>query len=249
MTPTNLSAPGGAYDPFAWFNIIGEAGCALWVLAYVFSIRQGFKDRAYGFPLVAICLNFSWEFLASWVHPNPVPLWLAFNRVWFFVDLIIVYQLLRYGPALQRIPEVRRHFPLIVAGTLVVGTAGLYTFFLQYRDLLAIMGAFMINLVMSVLFVFFYFERRHQGGRGLSLGAAWCKMLGTLGTAIECHYVLDMAAPWLPNLRFLTFLCVSIFLVDSLYVYLVWRDATVRARAEQPEPAREQEQGAVAVAG
>ncbi|MBZ4419463.1 hypothetical protein [Myxococcus sp. RHSTA-1-4] len=235
---------GGPYDPLAWFNIVGEVGCVFWVLAYAFIIRQCFKDKSYGLPLVAICMNLAWEFLASWIIPNPVPLWHLFDRVWFFVDLVIVYQLLRYGRSLQTIPEVRQHFHWVVAGTTVLAGIGLYTFYLQYHDLLGLVGAFMINLVMSVSFVFFYFSRRHQAGVGLSVPAALCKMLGTLGTSIECHYVIGMTQPWLGGLSFLHFLCVSIFLFDALYLYLVAKAALARAPAARGErPA-----GALAVA-
>lgn len=238
MTPSHsfhrLGESGGPFDPFAWFNIVGEIGCALWVVAYGLIIVRCFRDRSYGLPLVAICLNFSWEFLASWVWQNPVPLWHAFDRAWFFVDLVIVYQLLRYGRDLQRVPEVKRHFYPIVAVTMVAGTLGLHTFYLQYRDILGLVDAFIINLIMNVAFFPFFLARRRQGGRGLSVGAAWCKMLGTLGTSIECHYVIGMGEPWLPSLSFLTFLCVSIFATDVLYLYLVTKDARERARNAAP---------------
>src|SRR5437588_718389 len=105
-----LGEPGGPFDPWAWFNVVGAVGCALWV----------------------------------W--PNPVPLWHAFDRAWFFVDLVVVYQLLRHGRALQRVPEVRRHFHAIVAVTMVAGGIGLHTFHLQYRDILGLVSAFIINL-------------------------------------------------------------------------------------------------------
>jgi hypothetical protein len=225
-----LGEPGGPFDPWAWFNLIGEAGCALWVVAYALIIAQCFRDKSYGLPLVAICLNISWELLASWVWPNPVPLWHAFDRAWFFVDLVIVYQLLRYGRELQRIPEVRRHFYAIVAVTFMASVAGLHTFYLQYRDTLGLVDAFIINLIINVTMFPFFLQRRRQGGRGLSVGAAWCKMLGTLGTSIECHYLIDMAEPWLPSLSFLTFLCVSCFATDVLYTYLVTKDARERAQ-------------------
>ncbi|WP_224371024.1 transmembrane-type terpene cyclase [Hyalangium versicolor] len=225
-----------AFDPFAWFNVVGELGCVFWVAAYVFIIWQCARDKSYGLPLVAICMNLSWEFLASWVLPNPVPLWHFFDRVWFFVDLIIVYQLLRHGRQWQTIPEVRDHFYAIIGVTTVLSGIGLYAFYVQYYDLLGLVGAFMINLVMSVTFVFFYFSRRHQGGAGLSVPAAWCKMLGTLGTSIECHYVIGMSQPWLGGLHFLTFLCLSIWLVDCVYIYLVMK-ARVTARVPEKTPA------------
>jgi hypothetical protein len=79
-----------------------------------------------------------------------------------------------------------------------------------------------VNLIMSVLFVFFYFARREEGGRGISKAGAVCKMLGTLGTSIECHYVVRLIDPELPSLAFLNFLCLSIFCFDCLYIYLVF---------------------------
>ncbi|WP_434385401.1 hypothetical protein [Melittangium boletus] len=225
--------PGGAFDPLAWFNVVGEVGCVLWVVAYGFIIRQCFQDKSYGLPLIAICMNLAWEFLASWVLPNPVPLWLFFDRVWFFVDLIIVYQLVRYGPALQGVPELREHFHAIVLGTVMLSVFGLYAFHVQYHDLLGLMGAFMVNLVMSVAFVFFYFARRQQDGRGLSVPAAWCKMLGTLGTSIECHWVIGQTQSWLGGLHFLTFLSLSILLFDALYLRLVMKEVLARAPERQ----------------
>ena len=224
---------GGPFDPFTWFNIVGEFGCVFWVLAYVFIIRQCFKDKSYGLPLVAICMNIAWEFVASWVIPNPVPLWHCFDRLWFFVDLVIVYQLLRYGRELQTIPEIQRNFHGVFAGTVVLSGMGLYAFYVQYYDILGLVGAFMVNLVMSVTFLFFYFSRRRQKGRGLSVPAAWCKMLGTLGTSIECHYVIGMTQKWLGGLHFLTYLCLSIFLFDCIYIYAVMK--ATRATAQVPE--------------
>ncbi|QRK10810.1 hypothetical protein JQX13_12490 [Archangium violaceum] len=236
---------GGPFDPFAWFNVIGEIGCVFWILAYVLIIRKCFQDKSYGLPLVAICMNLAWETLASWVIPNPVPLWHFFDRVWFFVDLVIVYQLLRYGRELQTIPEIRNSFYAVVAGTVMLSTFGLYAFYVQYHDMLGLMGAFMVNLVMSVTFLFFAFSRQHQGGRGLSVPAAWCKMLGTLGTSIECHYVIGLTQDWLGGLNFLTFLCLSIFLFDCLYIYVVTK--VVKATTREPEPEARREQPTLAV--
>jgi hypothetical protein len=225
-----LGEPGGPFDAWAWFNVVGAVGCALWVVTYGLIIRRCFLDKSYGLPLVSICLNISWELLASWVWPNPVPLWHAFDRAWFFVDLVVLYQLLRHGRGLQRVPEVRRHFYAVVAVTIMAGGIGLHTFHLQYRDLLGLVDAFIINLIMNVAFVPFFLERRRQGGRGISVAAAWCKLLGTLCTSIECHYVIGMAEPWLPSLSFLTFVCVSCFATDVVCTYLVTKDAMERAR-------------------
>lgn len=215
-----------AFDLLAWYNLVGAAGCLSWVVAYVLMIKVGFRDRAPGLPMVAIALNFSWEILASFAFPNPVWLWHTFDRVWMLVDVLIVYQLLRFGRPFIRIPQFREHFYPLVTVVFLTGLIGQWSFVADYPDRLGLVVAFMINLIMSIAFVFMYYERKDHR-RGLSLGGAWAKMLGTLGTSIECHYVVRMVDPELHGLHFLTFLSVSIFLVDCGYIWLLSRSPVV----------------------
>ncbi len=219
-----------AFDPWTWFNLVGAAGCVCWIVAYFAIIRTSHRDRANGLPMVAVGLNVSWELLASFWFPNPVALWHAFDRIWLVVDVVIVAQLLRYGRPLQRIPEIRDHFYLVFAIIVGAGFIGQYTFVADYPDRLGLVVAFLINLVMSILFVFLYFDRRGDR-RGISTAGAWFKMLGTLGTSIECHWVVRMVDPELGGLGFLTFLCVSIFAVDCLYIALVSRTPPASPRS------------------
>jgi hypothetical protein len=210
-----------AFNPLTWYNLVGALGCMFWVAAYVAILVQCFRDRTYGLPLVAICLNFGWEILASFVFPNPVALWHLFDRAWLAIDVLLVYQLLRWGRAEQQIPELGRFFYGVVALTFALGVWGQYAFVDSYRDRLGLVAAFGVNLIMSVLFVFFYFARR-ASGRGLSRAGAVCKLCGTLGTAIECHTVVRSIDTGLRDLAFLTFLTTTIFAADCLYVYLVF---------------------------
>lgn len=211
-----------AFELSAWFNLIGAAGCICWVIAYVLIVRKSYLDKANGLPMVAVGLNFSWELLASFFFPNPVKLWHAFDRIWLGVDVIIVSQLLLYGRAFQRIPEIRQGFYWIFAVVVFAGFVGQYTFVVDYSDRLGLVIAFLINLVMSILFVFMYFDRRDDR-RGISVGGAWFKMLGTLGTSIECHVVVRMIDPEMKGVGFVTFLSAMIFVVDCLYIWLVSR--------------------------
>jgi len=214
-----------AFDIWSWFNLVGMAGCICWVIAYALIVRTSYRDKANGLPMVAVALNFSWELLASFWFPNPVALWHAFDRIWLAVDVVIVVQTLLYGKAFQRIPEIRERFYLIFALAVIAGFIGQYTFVADYPDRLGLVIAFGINLVMSILFVLMFLDR--QGDRrGISKGGAVFKMLGTLGTSIECHWVVYMIDTELGGIGFLTFLCVSIFLVDCLYIALVWRRPT-----------------------
>ncbi len=79
------------------FDALMLGSGAFWALAYLLIIRRGFLDETYGMPLVALCANVSWEFIFSFVHPHG-PVQRPVNIVWFLLDLIILFQLLKYGP-------------------------------------------------------------------------------------------------------------------------------------------------------
>ena len=217
------------YDPTRWFNVVGALGCTLWIVAYLLIYARARHDGTYGLPLLAICLNFGWEFLAVSIWPNPVPLWRWFDRLWLGFDLLLVWQLLKNGRREMIVPEVRRFFfPMLAA--LTAGAIALeHAFVMTYFDRLGLVVAFLINLVMSALFIPFFFARRSDL-RGLCLPAAWCKMLGTLGTAIECHVVVRLIDPELPTRAFLSALCVSIFLLDCIYIALLTEARGARPR-------------------
>ncbi len=211
----------GLSDPIASpYFLIGVVGCALWTVAYYLLVRKASADKVHTLPLLAICLNFTWEAMAVFVLPNPSRIWTVLEWSWLAIDVLLLSQLYKYGRSTQHIPEVRRHFPWVVTATLVVCFAGQLTFVLTFGDLLGFIVAFVINLVMSVLFVFLFFERRDDL-RGISYGAAWLKMVGTLGTCVQCAVLLPALRPDIPSWGFLHFLYVLIFVFDLGYVLLI----------------------------
>ncbi|ATB32897.1 hypothetical protein [Melittangium boletus] len=220
-----------ALDIWAWWNIIGEVGSFLWVVAYALIVRQCHQQKTYGIPMVAICLNMGWEVLTAWVLPNPVEVWLWLERAWSILDLFILGQLLRYGRAEQKFPETRQYFYPLIGLTLVLSFCGQYSFIKMYQDNMGFMDAFMINLVMSILFVGLYYERR-ETRQGLSVPVAWLKMLGSLGTGIQSQVVVRSIDHMHQGVPFLTFLSLSILLFDCAYIYLLMKP--VRSPAGQP---------------
>ena len=89
-------------------TILDEIGVACWAVVYLFTIHKGFKDKSYGIPLGAICLNLTWElFFAFFCSPSLghdicfADGDLLFVRLWAVFDVIIFYQLLRFGQSLQ----------------------------------------------------------------------------------------------------------------------------------------------------
>ena len=76
-------------------------GCLLWVVTYVFYIRNIFKLKYLEMPVFAGCCDVAWEFVWSFLAQNDMGmLFQAANYVWFFLDagLIFSYGVLFLGP-------------------------------------------------------------------------------------------------------------------------------------------------------
>ena len=232
-----------AADPFAplnWYNAIGAAGCILWMAAYYFIIVQGFRDKAYGMPMLALALNITWEFTAFVFCERPVALWAWIEGIWLGIDLVILYQFIRYGRR-EALPSGLSHqfYPLTIitlAGCFIFH----YTWLKFWDDKLLFVNAFIINLVMSILFIQLWWKR-HPSDKGLSIPAAWCKLAGTALTSIQCGIFLPLAMgtpAFRESWAFTWFLYVAIFIADCVYVYLLYHGRRVTAAASAtPSPA------------
>lgn len=219
---------GVPFDMGAWYNWVGGVGAACWLGAYIVTIVQSFRERTYGLPLLAICLNFTWEFMDTFTLSDPILLWKVIDYLWFAMDVLIVYQLFRFGRSEQKIAEVRRGFYWIVALTLLGAFVGQYAWVTTFHDTLGLVLAFVINFVMSALFITFFFDRR-DSLRGLSLSVAWLKMLGTALSSVQCYFLIPLVHPVaksttaFPAYAFLWFLFVGCFVLDCIYIGLVAR--------------------------
>lgn len=201
-------------------------GDLLWLLAYVLIIRKGFQDRTYGVPLVALALNFTWEFLYTIQFPPSDWPHIILRWSWLLADCVIVYQYFRFGRETNEIPSLGRYFyPLSI---FVFVNA--YVFQLTYRyHFYAYNGyenAFLINFLMSMLFVQFFFLRS-PGLLGLSYGAAWAKMFGTAILAVI--YAMQRQQPMF-RYSFMVYLYASTFVYDVIYVALLARARHSAAR-------------------
>jgi len=196
-------------------TVLGIIADVLWMLAYIFTIRAGFLDHSYGVPLVAVCLNFTWEFIFSLIIRPESKLRMVLTLLWLAIDSVILYQLFRWG-ACDQVPQIQAHFVAVVVGTLMLAAIGHLTFNYTYKEHGGQEGAFIINLVMSILFVFLFFDR--PGLHGLSYAAAWLKMIGTLILSLG-NFSLMYKQP--KKYCFFFFLFAAIFLFDVIYVYLM----------------------------
>lgn len=203
-------------------------GSLLWVVAYILMIIRGFRDQTYGLPLVAIMLNFTWEFIYVVIYPpdNKTVLWLRI--LWLVVDVFNVWLLVRYGKAVQSIPQIRDHFYPILMCTFAFCYVGHLVLHHRLGNTADNESAYSINFIMSILFVFLFLNRPNQSG--LSYGAAWAKMLGTGIMSVADFLAFRQSGE---THYFLEYLFVGVFIFDVLYIYMLHN---ARARVTQVAP-------------
>lgn len=192
------------------FDALMLGSGAFWTLTYVLIIRRGFADRTYGMPLVTLCANVSWEFIFSFLYPHG-PIQRPVDIVWFSLDLVILFQLLRYGP--REFPDLsKRTFYAMFGLALTTSFCAVLSVTHEFGDWDGAYSAFGQNLLMSVLFVAMLYSRGLP--RGQSLSIALTKTLGT-GLASVAFYLYS---PLSEGSVLLPFLYVAILVFDLIYV-------------------------------
>jgi hypothetical protein len=210
------------------FDILLVGSGVLWTITYLLIVRRGFLDHTYGMPLVALCANLSWEFIFSFVFPQG-PVQRPVNIVWFSLDLIILYQLLRFGP--REFPRLhKRLFYGMVALALLTAFFAVVSVTLEFEDYDGAYSAFGQNLMMSVLFIVMLHSRGSLRGQSLSIALT---KLG--GTALASVAFLFFSVGYERSVL-LPFLYFSILLFDALYVALVSYAARHAAASAEHEP-------------
>jgi hypothetical protein len=172
----------------ATFHGLSVVSGICWTIAYFLIIRRGMRDRTYGMPIVAVCVNISWEFIFSFLIPH-LPPHQYINISWFLLDLFILGQLLRYWrsdfPALDSII-----FYPFVAASLLASFGLIYMMTLELEDCGAY-SAFGQNFLMSILFMIVLFRRNSL--RGQSVYIALSKMVGTALACTAAYLYVPLA--------------------------------------------------------
>ena len=192
------------------FDAIMVGSGVLWTLAYLLIIRRGFLDRTYGMPLVALCANLSWEFIYSFVYPHDLPQ-RAVNVVWLSFDLVILIQLLLYGPR-EFADLPRRLFYAAFALALATAFGAVLAVTLEFDDFDGAYSAFGQNLMMSILFLTMLYSRGSLRGQSVSIAA-----LKMCGTALA-SFAFFFFNPDYDSSILLPFLYAAILIFDGAYV-------------------------------
>ncbi len=183
-----------------------------WLVAYALIIRRGFVDRSYGMPLVAVCVNISWEFIFAFLIPHDAPQ-RQINMGWLLLDIFILGQLLLYWRSDYGRLDRAVFYPFTVAA-LAASFGLIYTMAVEFDHCGAYSG-FGQNYLMSVLFMIMLFQRNSLLGQSIYI--ALVKMVGTVLASLGAYLFVPLAQ----ESAVLQYLFVTIFFFDLAYFIAV----------------------------
>jgi hypothetical protein len=194
------------------FQAMSVASGICWIIAYALIIRRGFLDRSYGMPIVAVCVNISWEFIFTFLIPHERPQ-SYINAGWLLLDLFIFGQLLIFWRGdFQKLDRVV-FYPFTVSA-LVASFGLIYTMAIEF-DSCGAYSAFGQNFLMSILFMIMLFQRHSLIGQSVYI--ALVKLAGTGLASLSAWLFVPLAQ----QSAVLQYLFVAILFFDASYVVAV----------------------------
>ena len=192
--------------------------CAsLWAVSYVLIILRIRKHSFIEMPVFAALGNIAWELLWSTVYQGN--LGALFNwgvKLWLILDVYIIWHVFKLGTQQIFIPEMRRVFRPLAAFTFFGWAVALFLFtHMGLDNPIGGRSAIMLNLVISVLYIFLLFRTEHP--ELMSRPVAWCKGVGT-----GC-YTASVFFNEGPQQKFIEAIGILIFLIDASYIWLLYR--------------------------
>jgi len=210
-------------NPHPWFDtnnytltqiVLFFTGSMLWLVCYLDTLRDIRNKKVVNIPAAAVILNFGWEMAACFFFvPNMGKLLVAAYWAWMLCDVFIFYSLFRYGFKQMRINFFRSHAHYFIISGIIISFLSQCTFMIQYDLPMAPITGYIINLIMSVAFLYLLTIPGYEGN---SLVTGWSKFLGT--GIINLMFALKY-----PDNYFLISIGISCAVFDILYIVLLHR--------------------------
>ncbi|MDF2450398.1 MAG: hypothetical protein K0R26_2902 [Bacteroidota bacterium] len=193
-------------------------GCMFWVITYAVLLRDIIRKKFVEMPFLIASGNLAWEFIWSFFyHPDTGELFSLSYQGAFVIDIFIFYFVLRYGYKQINVPEIQKHFKLLMIGLLVMWV--LLNYFFVHQNLDTPIGAnsgYILNLIISLLYPVLLFR---NDPKNFSQTVAWCKLLGTGCISVSMFLIYTQN-------YFVQTLAVSCFIFDLLYAFILNRKLT-----------------------
>jgi hypothetical protein len=187
-----------------------------WILAYGLVIRQSQRDRVSAVPIFCIWGNISFELVFAFLDPSPQKF---VNGIWFLQDVWIIYLAWRYRKNSYS-AHLAKYF--ILYSSMFISAFLALNIYLTYllNDFYGAYIAWSLNLIMSALFIGMWVQR--GGNQGQSLAIAFSKLIGSI-------VISPLVIPFYQS-RYLSAVIAVTFVLDLVYLCLVWRQSKVRIK-------------------
>ena len=195
-------------------SVIGCTG--FWIAAYVLIVRRGFKDKACGMPIAALCGNITWEILFSHVYKPDYRLVEYGNTAWVLFDVAIFWCAWKYAQDDFKHPLAKCWVrPMLFIG---VGLALLVfkPFADAYKDTQGYFLGWADAFAMSMLFIAMLMRRDNVQGQSI-----WIAITMFLGNVSAFFWVKFYPTEVLDPLVNLAYMLATGFF-NVVYIYLVW---------------------------
>jgi len=205
------------------FILFGAASTTAWAVAYGLMIRRGLRDHSYGMPMIALCLNVSWEAYFTFFADLPMAA-RAGNGAFLLFDLGVLYTCFRFGRKDFDWPLLTGHFTAILTATLGIAFVLVYVFISSFNDY-GILITLLLQLNYSTLLIAMLIRRNSVKGQSLYIG-----LLILLGDACGLYtapytqkmYQPDVPLTWIFTVYGYVLLAHIAYLL--LYVHVARRD-------------------------
>jgi|SRR5690242_13913705 len=189
-------------------------GSVCWLACYADTLYDIRKKQTINIPVVAVCLNFGWEISTSlFFVPNMGKLLVAAYWGWMLLDTFIFISVFRYGFKQMQVKFFIKNSHFFIGCGIVISFLAQAAFITQYDLPMAPISGYIINLPMSIAFVYLLFVPGYTGNSKLT---AWTKFLGT-------GLVSIMFFTKYPGNYFLTVMYIAVAFFDVLYICLLYK--------------------------
>ena len=196
--------------------IFNGIGCFFWVIAYAILVFEIWKKKFVEMPVYIAGANIGWELVWGFIyHPNTGLLYEWSYKAAFFLDCFIFYSILRYGSKQPISEQSKKNLLLFCSINFIFWVLFSVTFYRGgYDTEIGANSGFIINVILSMQCIFMLFQTEDTSM--FSMWFAWCRMLGTGLISVSLWY-------FYPEGEFVKLLGITCFLLDSNYIYLLWK--------------------------
>jgi hypothetical protein len=189
-----------------------------WIIAYLLMIRRGVLDKSYGIPMIALCLNVSWEFYFTFLTNIQMTYRMA-NGLFFIFDLGVLYTCYRYGREDFDWPILKQHFLTFLTASLALSLVGVYAFVTAFGDTYGGLFAAINTPLYSALLIAMLLRRNSVKGQSLYIGLAI--LIGDAAGYLPTHFAQQQGQVDVPPAWISTYYAYTL-LLNAVYVGIYW---------------------------